>query len=114
MMLAMMVAALSLTACGGDDDDEIGGDGNSSDDEEYFEITINGEKYISSSWYGAVLVGMNKKNINGTEAVPYGGSSGKIRPSSNRSFMFFVLAGYAEGWESDNWQATAQPLAPIM
>jgi hypothetical protein len=33
-MLAMMVAALSLTACGGDDD-EIGGDGNSSDDEEY-------------------------------------------------------------------------------
>ena len=109
MMLAMMVAALSLTACGGDDEDEIGGDGNSSDDEEYFEITINGEKYISSSWYGAVLVGMNKKNINGTEAVPYGGSSGIIRPSSNRSFMFFVLAGYAEGWESDNWQATAQP-----
>ena len=70
ILLAMMVAALSLTACGGDDEDEIGGDGNSSDDEEYFEITINGEKYISSSWYGAVLVGMNKKNINGTEAVP--------------------------------------------
>ena len=59
-MLAIMVAALSLTACGGSDDDEIGGDGNSSDDEEYFEITINGEKYISSSWYGAVLVGMNR------------------------------------------------------
>ena len=34
-MLAMMVAALSLTACGGSDDDEIGGGGNSSDDEEY-------------------------------------------------------------------------------
>ena len=34
-MLAIMVAALSLTACGGSDDDEIGGDGNSSDDEEY-------------------------------------------------------------------------------
>ena len=27
MMLAMMVAALGLTACGGDDEDEIGGDG---------------------------------------------------------------------------------------
>ena len=27
MMLAMMVAALGLTACGGDDGDEIGGDG---------------------------------------------------------------------------------------
>ena len=34
-MLAMMFAALSLTACGGSDDDEIGGGGNSSDDEEY-------------------------------------------------------------------------------
>ncbi|MBQ2950158.1 MAG: hypothetical protein IJE12_03800 [Prevotella sp.] len=30
MMLAMMVAALSLTACGGSDDDEIGGDGGGS------------------------------------------------------------------------------------
>ena len=30
MMLAMMVAALSLTACGGDDEDEIGGDGGGS------------------------------------------------------------------------------------
>lgn len=62
MMLAMMVAALGLTACGGSDDDEIGGDGNSSDDEEYFEITINGEIYISSSlvwcctcWYEQII-----------------------------------------------------------
>ena len=30
MMLAMMVAALGLTACGGDDEDEIGGDGGGS------------------------------------------------------------------------------------
>ena len=34
VILAMIGAALSLTACGGDDD-EIGGGGNSSDDEEY-------------------------------------------------------------------------------
>ena len=30
MLLAMMVAALSLTACGDDDEDEVGGNGNSS------------------------------------------------------------------------------------
>lgn len=30
MLLAMMVAALGLTACGGDDEDEIGGDGGGS------------------------------------------------------------------------------------
>jgi len=35
VILAMIGAALSLTACGGSDDDEIGGGGNSSDDEEY-------------------------------------------------------------------------------
>lgn len=38
MLLAMMVAALSLTACGGDDEDDIGGDSPST----MFTITIDG------------------------------------------------------------------------
>ena len=38
MMLAMMVAALSLTACGGSDDDEIGGDGGGSSTSSTFTI----------------------------------------------------------------------------
>lgn len=38
MMLAMMVAALGLTACGGSDDDEIGGDGGGSSTSSTFTI----------------------------------------------------------------------------
>ena len=41
MLLAMMVAALSFTACGDDDEDEIEGGGSSST---IFSITIDGEK----------------------------------------------------------------------
>lgn len=37
-MLAIMVAALSLTACGGSDDDEIGGDGGGSSTSSTFTI----------------------------------------------------------------------------
>ena len=43
MLLAMMVAALSLTACGGDDgEDEIGGGISSTN---YLEVIIDGTKY---------------------------------------------------------------------
>ena len=43
MMLAMMVAALGLTACGGDDeDDDIGGGISSTN---YLEVIIDGTKY---------------------------------------------------------------------
>lgn len=38
MMFAMMVGALSLTACGGSDDDEIGGDGGGSSTSSTFTI----------------------------------------------------------------------------
>lgn len=41
VMLAMMVAALSLSACGGDDE-EGGNGGNTSN---YLEVTIDGKKY---------------------------------------------------------------------
>ena len=110
MMLAMMVAALSFTACGGDsDDDEFDNIGNLSDDDEFFEITINGEKYISPSWFGGVLVGSPVKYVNGVKCTPYGGGSGYIHLDNNKRFMFFVIAGYAEGWESNDWTATIRP-----
>ena len=43
MMLAMMVAALGLTACGGDDDNNDIGGGISSTN--YLEVIIDGTKY---------------------------------------------------------------------
>lgn len=44
MLLAMMVAALSLTACGGDDDDSDDGGGSLSS-QDYLEVTIDGTKH---------------------------------------------------------------------
>ena len=43
MLLAMMVAALSFTACGGDD--EEGGNGGGGNTSNYLEVTIDGKKY---------------------------------------------------------------------
>ena len=48
MMLAMMVAALSLTACGGDGDDDDkggGGNGNGNSSGDFIELTIDGKTY---------------------------------------------------------------------
>lgn len=105
MMLALMVAALSITACSGDDEEGVFGD-----EEEYFEITINGEKYTSDSWFGAVLYGSPVKYVNGVTYTPYGGSSGYIKIDNKTRFMFFVIVGYAEDWEFEkDWTATAHP-----
>ena len=55
MMLAMMVAALSLTACGGDDDegggDNSGGNGNKPNNTLTI-VNSNGDKYISLASVG--------------------------------------------------------------
>ena len=48
MMLAMMVAALSLASCGGDDDENDNGNGNGGgidDSRDFIEVTVNGHKY---------------------------------------------------------------------
>ena len=72
MMLAMMVAAFSLTACGGDDDDETGGGGSASS----FSITYDGENnYVEDvEWlnphYGNG--GYNKGNYFCLESYPLG------------------------------------------
>lgn len=49
MMLAIMVAALSFTACGGDDDDDNGGSGGggSNSASSLTVVKSNGEKYVS-------------------------------------------------------------------
>ena len=58
MMLAMMVAALSLTACGGDDD----GDGGYDFKQDYDVLQINGVQYawLSLRNYLQVNLGFNK------------------------------------------------------
>ena len=108
-MLAMMVAALSLTACGGsDDDDEIdGGGGSTSDGSEYFEVTINGEKLNADSWGGSVLLGLAEKKVNGTKMIPYGSNTDMIRPSDGRAYQFDVFVGYVEG----DWFGKGHPKA---
>ena len=67
MLLAMMVAALSLTACGGDDEeDEIGGEISSSGD--FIELTIDGKTYHKElvGIYSELEVGENDMLLTGT------------------------------------------------
>ena len=91
MMLALMVAVLGLTACGGDDDDE---DGGGYDDNEYFEITINGEKYVDEYWCGSGIVNLAPKQRNGMEVYAYGGVSNQIPISYQDGLQYHVIAGY--------------------
>lgn len=64
MLLAMMVAALSLSACGGEDKDDNGGGGDGGSSSATFTITIDGNKheYLSDyldnwgSWENSVIL----------------------------------------------------------
>ena len=105
MLLAMMVAALSLTACGGDDDEDANNGGISSDDSEYFEITIDGEKFNVDSWGGSVLLNLAEKKVNGTTMIPYGSNTDQIRTSDGRVYQFDVFVGYVE----DDWFGKGHP-----
>lgn len=65
MMLAMMVAALSLTACGGDDDEDGGGDAISTSGD-YIRVTLDGKTYSDNilDWHYAQIdpVGRDKND----------------------------------------------------
>ena len=67
MLLAMMVAALSLTACGGDDDeDEINNGTSSSGD--FIEVTIDGKTYHKKmiGIYSIIKLGKSDMVLTGT------------------------------------------------
>ena len=93
MMLAIMVAALSLTACGGDDD-SVGGD-SGGDNSEYFQISINGETYDDPLWKGAMVINYMKKK-DGVEIYPYGGLTEQIRISEQDALQYALIVGYTD------------------
>ena len=93
MMLAMMVAALSFTACGSSsDDDEIdGGD----DENEYFQISINGEAIDNVRWGGGSWFAYYEPiSKNGMDVYFYGGMSGQIMISEYDAMECNIFAGY--------------------
>lgn len=57
MMLAMMVAALSLTACGGDDDEEDGGGNIIPISGDFIRVTLDGKTYSANilDWHYAQI-----------------------------------------------------------
>lgn len=94
LVLATMVAALSLTACGGDDkDDEIDG-GVYYDDNEYFEISINGENYTDKTWCGSVVINLGQKRKNGMDVYAYGGVTDLIPITYQDGLQYHIVAGY--------------------
>ena len=91
MLLSMMVAALSLTACGGDDDEE---DGGVFDDNEYCQYSINGETHNDKYFSGGIFANYEPKERNGIELHPYGGMTESIPISYQDDMMLHVIAGY--------------------
>ena len=92
MMLAMMVAALSFTACSKSDDDEFGGGGD--DENQYFQITINGETINDERWGGAWFAYFEPINKNGRNVYFYGGMSDQIMISEYDGMECNIFAGY--------------------
>ena len=90
MMLAMMVAALSFTACSSDADDN--NDGTYGDDE-YIEITINGETHMESET-ATYYVFFPELVKDGKEFFLYGIMSDHISISEYDGAQFSVIAGH--------------------
>lgn len=91
LILATMVVALSLTACGGSDDDEFdGGD----DENEYFQIAINGETINDVRWGGSWFAYYEPIIKDGKDVYFYGGMTGQIMISDQDAMECNVFAGY--------------------
>ena len=86
MLLAMMVAALGLTACGDDDDDEIINGISSSGD--FIELTIDGKTYHKEllGIYSELEVGENDMVITGTTENVF----------DDEGFNFFMALAHTE------------------
>ena len=87
-MLAMMVAALSYTACSSDDDGDD--DGN---DNEYIEITINGKTYMDAET-ATYYISFPELVKDGKEFLLYGIMSDPIKISDYDAAHLSVIAGY--------------------
>ena len=96
LVLAMMVSALSLTACGGDDkdDDFSGVDNGNYDDTEYCEIFINGEKCTEGFDGHTAIVNLGSKMKNGMEVYAYGGITDIIKISEYDGLIYHIVVGY--------------------
>jgi hypothetical protein len=63
MLLAMMVAALSFTACGGDDDEDVSGGGGSSPSGTLKMVSSKGGEYYVENDKEAYSIGSNRGNL---------------------------------------------------
>ena len=94
----------SIVGIGDNTNDAVGDV--TTDDSEYFEITINGEKFCDDDvWGGSVLAAWKEKTTNGTKMIPYGGGTDMIHTSDGRAYQFQVFVGYVEG----NWFGKGYP-----
>ena len=102
MMLAMMIAALSLTACGGDDDDEIGGDGGGSSTSSTFTILQtyqngNEEPYTFDNEYAIKALSAEFGNLKLFERTS-GSYFGLMYP---RGYLYIVFPSSKYGKDLD-------------
>lgn len=86
---AMMMAAMSFTACGDDNDD-----GEGSSEYEYFQITINGETTKDDGWGGSWFAYYEPIRKNGEEVYFYGGMTDQIDISDQDGMQCNIFAGY--------------------
>lgn len=97
-MLAIMVAALSLTACGGSDDDEIGGDGGGSSTSSTFTIIYDdgGEQvFIHNSDIAIQSLGAEFGNLERHDS-PRGSYFDMIIGTKGNFYIIFPRQKYGE------------------
>ena len=92
-MLTMMVAALSLSACGGDDDVDNGGGDGSYDDNQYCHVYINGELQ-HNDWAPYFFPFYETHPYNGTEVYYYGGIADNMMISYQDAIDLNIYAGF--------------------
>lgn len=88
MMLAMMVAALSLTACGGDDDEN----GGSNLKQDYDILQVNGVDYACYGYRCAVTYTStwNITNNSGEIMLPCGNLSDAKKGEYDYDYMYII------------------------
>ena len=88
MMLAMMVAALSLTACGGDDDEN----GSINLKQDYDILQVNGVDYACYGYRCAITYSSswNKSNHSGTILLPCGKLSDAKKGEYDYDYMYDI------------------------
>lgn len=96
MLLAMMVAALSLTACGGDDGGDGNGGGGTNSNQIYDVLQINGEDYACYGYRSPITYTSHwDSSIHcGEISLPCGNLSDAQKGKHKYSYMYTI---YLEG-----------------